>query len=331
MINDWDYGLSTAELDDKDYQVAVDIVNSFFDKISNELRTMWEKKICILVDNSGSELFKEQKIRINCLNDALILNDTNDLKDKHICLENNVVLVFDDAIKTGNTIIRVLDSIIPTHPKRIIVVAIIASQDTLEMLKKKYEKYDITFNISKEIPGNTKERSFDIQYHKFSNKILDAYLKYICRPRQDEKIHPYLLIKFGDGIEKFLNILEPFDLIPDNDDGFKFKDRSIHSIVLKDKMIQDIINQICFKKIKFNSDLDAFIRIFYRGDLDEIILQPVLRRHEDSYITNPYLLDSRDYFIKLLMINYLIEYILQNKNDMIIEKMYLKCYDKNIL
>jgi hypothetical protein len=327
---EWDYKASIMELGDLDYQTAIDKVNSFFDELDDELKNINGKKVCILVDKSGTELFSEQKIRINCLRDALILNDTNGQNDKYICLKNNIAIVFDDAIKTGKTIIRVLDSILLTHPKMIIVVAIIASQNTLRFLKKKYGD-EVIFKVSKKIHGDLDERNFDIEYHNSSNKILDAYIKYTCKPRQDKEIHPHLLIKLDNDVDGFFRTLERFDSIKDNDEGFKFGDRFIKSIVLEDEILQKMINQICFKEIKFNSDLDAFVRIFYRGDLKEVILQPVLRRHDDSYIINPSLLEARDYFIKLLIANYLVEYILSNVDNKSIKNICIKCHDKSVL
>jgi predicted phosphoribosyltransferase len=56
---------------------------------------------------------------------------------KPLNLENKTVIIVDDGIATGNTMLASLDLVARRHPKKIIVAVPVASEEAVEKIKRK--------------------------------------------------------------------------------------------------------------------------------------------------------------------------------------------------
>jgi hypothetical protein len=107
-----------------------------------------------------------------------------DIIDNKEIIENRSLLIFDDSIRDGKTIRRILSLVSKYRPKSINIATLIAREDSLSALRKDFPK--IEFCPALEVSGD----DFGATYTK---KIF-PYLGYICAPLQND--HPRLIIKF---------------------------------------------------------------------------------------------------------------------------------------
>jgi len=208
------------------------------------------------------------------------------------------------------------------------VSAIIALDETIIRLKNKYPD-KIEFCISKILPFGLSDSSFDIKYKKEHEKLIDTYIECTCRPLQNEDIHPYLAIRLRENNgSNFFDIFGKHNhrFISDNDlclVGLKnrFKKSFDFNKKYKEK-INKYIKKICPEEdLALDPASTVTIRIFYRADINEILLQPIIQNHENCHQMNEESFDQRDYTIKTYILFFLLEkYVICNLNTLNIKE-----------
>lgn len=165
-----------------DYLKSIDLVNSFFDGylIPNIRKCCWN--LGIRVERRGSQLYLDQKASkmdlrlLYDLSDQSIQNHLDIIKGKNI-------VIFDDSIKEGRNIRRILElNGNFSSAKKITVAVLLSRSDTKKKLESEFP--NIKFYSEKE----TSKDNFSKDYLKFIQPYLDS----ICLPLQ--KVHPLLSI-----------------------------------------------------------------------------------------------------------------------------------------
>lgn len=284
------------------YDESVEKINSFFDyRIIPRIRE-WD--ICLTVDEKGTKIFNEQRERIISLcsipvlsvrtskpkkmQKDLILQETVNKYAKH--LQSKSVIIFDDSIKSSNTISNVLNSIQQINVRSVTVAVLFCNKDVLGELKDKYNK--IEFILPTGCNGETYGRD------------VTPYLEYICKPKNDI---PYIKINFSDIPDEntIKNFFKNYGyLVPDKCPELSYyNDRNKWNLKLND--------------IKFNAELNIYSRINWRYSL---YIQPYVLECDYANEDDDILRDNKIYEIeKHILINVLV-------NEFILEY----CLDENI-
>ncbi len=265
------------EISPEYYSRSIIDINNFFDvKVLPDLKdSKWD--LCVNVIRNGESIFNEQMRRNMRLDKIELIND-HDINKFQNKIKSKKILLFDDSIKKGETIDRILRRIIPYKPTCISIATILCPENLLSQLKPKFPQVnEIISAYEVEYDGN---RFSEIKYKHYL-KIIEAYSKYTCLPNQDGQTHPYILIKIKQN--KGREILKDLDqyadrIISNISSNFSFIGRDNVSICLKKSILENI-------KSEFGCDIDClgetFVRIFLREDAQKIIIQPIIRNYEN--------------------------------------------------
>lgn len=278
MIMIWDEAkVDIGEFSPEYYFESIKFINNFFDiKILPDIRLhKWD--LCINVIKNGESIFSEQ-MRRNMIEKIEIIND-HDIDKFQSKIESKRILLFDDSIKKGKTIKKILGKIDQQKPTCISIATILSPKNLLDELSPKFSRVKEIISANEiEYLG---DRTSEIRYKHYL-KYIEAYSKYTCLPNQDGQTHPYLLIKIkpNKGREILGNLNKYADKTISNiSDDFSFIGRDNISICLKKTVLENI-------KEDFGCNIECigynFIRIFLREDAQRIIIQPIIRNYDNS-------------------------------------------------
>ena len=331
MDENWEYEPAICGVTIDDYRRSIELINKFFDdNISRCSVDKWDT--CITIIRKGRAIFKEQTIRNKNLYKLNIISN-GEISINSEIITNKNVLIFDDSIKSGKTIIGVLDLVLAHNPRKVTVSAIIALDETIKKLKNMYSG-KIEFNIFKILPFSLSDTSFNIKYKKEHERLIDTYIECTCRPLQNDDIHPYLAIRLKENYKN--NFFDVFGqhshkFISDNDLCLSgLKNRFKKSFDFNKKYKERINHYIKIKNASSEEDLAldpasiVTIRIFYRADLNEILLLPIIQNHENCHQMNGESFEQRDYMIKTYILFFLLdEYVICNLKNLNIKDISL--------
>lgn len=263
----------------EDYDRSKQLINTFFDGylIPGIIGRKWN--ICISIDRKGSIIFKDQQLRKYVIKGLRVTSD-NSISSLSGSLANQSILIFDDSIKDGNNIRRVLTSVLPLTPGQITVAAILCSDKALDDLCREYPK--VTFYTEKIIKR--------IDFVEIQRKMIQPYLDYVCLPIQ--KDHPILAIRFADVDSAIVfNIFNIYgEVTPDGNDDLVYVDQCKKTLKPnEDSMaeISSIIEQLGFIDNGKNLNTSIIIRMYWiEGPIEPtLLLQPIILgdiRYHDS-------------------------------------------------
>jgi len=263
--------IATYSPDFNDYSESLRLINEFFDRyfIPNIYDHSWN--IGIKIARNGSQLFSDQQFSKKTLN-LLYTMDDNAIDDNIDLFKGGRVVVFDNSIKEGRNIRRVLNKII-SHASQIDVAVLLSRVDTLENLRLEYPMVEFYsgMNVSKD--------NFSKEYLK----KIQPYLDSICSPIQ--KDHPLLLINFDRSFNKqtIIDIFSKYGYMKDDESKkfeyingdkklFEFNEDSLREIPIFDSLnVLDLID-----KDTILGDV-IILRIYIReGLIKQLIIQPIM-------------------------------------------------------
>jgi hypothetical protein len=260
------------------------------------------------VDRKGSIIYKDQQLRKYVIKGLRVTSDSS------ICLiseniRNQSILIFDDSIKSGGNIRRVLDSVLPLNPIQITVAAILCSEESFQKLNEEYP--NVTFHIARII-----KRADFVELHR---KLINPYLEYVCLPIQRD--HPILAIRFAKAdatsLFDFFNVYG--EVMSDGIETLDYVDRCKKTLRLNNNSIEEVSNII--KQMGFiDNDTDLseslIIRMYWiEGTIEPtLLLQPMILQnivHNDSISV-----EKMDYIIKAhILIKFLLNKIVLDSVD----------------
>lgn len=304
--------LDTYSPTNDDYLESIKIINDFFDTylIPKIIDRSWN--MGIRIERKGSQLYLDQKLSKKDLALLRVFSDSDLNKNENIVTGKSII-IFDDSIKTGEHVRRVLDRI-ATLASEISVAVLLSRKDTLIDLKLKYPK--VIF-YSEMIASKEK-------FSECYLKRIQPYLDSICLPLQRE--HPLLSIDFNnsfnekvviDIFKKYGNIsndeCKKFSYIDGDKKMFEFKEDTFNDLPI----IQNL-RELGFLEKDFILEDSVIIRIYIRqGLVRRLIIQPIIlegvitQRKQDRGA-----FDSIDRFIKNKIIyQFLISKVLPNIID----------------
>lgn len=283
----------------KDFSDSIDFIDNFFD--INVIKNIMDWNECIVVERKGSAIYKEQQNRSKLLSSLHIITDREITQNEEI-IENRSILVFDDSIKEGKTIRRILDLVSRYKPKDVAVATLIAREDALSALRTDYPK--IKFCSASEVS----KADFGTIY----TKRIFPYLGYICSPLQND--HPRLIIKFlkvpdEDTIMRFFKLYGEVSY----DKDWNFSNRLKSSFVLDRTFAQQfkILNFIEKLGVLEKNDLIIKVKMYLKKDngRSTLTLQPMIL---EGFNANNFIKSSSikllDYHIKkMFLLEFLVE------------------------
>lgn len=254
----------------KDFDKSKQLINSFFDGylIPGIISRKWN--MCISIDRKGSIIFKDQQLRKYVIKGLRVTSDGG-ISSFSGSLTNQSILIFDDSLKDGDNIRRVLNSILPMAPEKITVAAILCSDEALKKLGEEYPNVD--FYMEKIIKR--------IDFVEIQSKMIQPYLDYVCLPIQ--KDHPILAIRFSTVdstiIFDFFSIYG--EIINDGNDDIVYIDQCKKTLKPnKDSLaeVSSIIKQLDFIDDEKNFNKSIIIRMYWIEGMIEptLLLQPIL-------------------------------------------------------
>ena len=286
--------------DVKENEKSISFINEFFN--THIIKKLYKWDICIKIPRRGEFIYDEHKRRCKDLNRLYDIN--SDSIDKET-IEFKSILIFDDAIVSGELIRKVLDLALTKRPKKVSVACLFAVDKTILELKELYPSTEFLCAsvISKE--------EFYNNYHK----LIFPYLDYISLPIQ--KNRPILQIKFTNIIDKHYI----FDFFIKYGEIIKEESRIAREYPDRDKKSL-ILNQHFLRNIEFfciMEDLEVLnlqkmiidLRIYLRNDeYTMLIIEPIIR---EAYVEKYSLdIDRLDYYGKSNLLQYFLREVLNN-------------------
>lgn len=286
MTNDWDKAKGgVGELTPEYCLESIREINNFFDEriIPYIINSKWD--LCINAVRNGESVFSEQMRRNKLIGKKEIIND-HEIDKFGNKIKSSRILLFDDSIKKGFTIEEILDKIMFYNPTCISIATILCPIEVSDYLKKRYPLVKEII-VANAIYYSPEDRFSEINYKHYLQKI-ESYSMYTCLPMQDGNTHPYALIKVKPGCGgNLVESLKQYGMrsVSDISERYSFIGRGKISLCLQD----GILNAVA-KKADFDISYlgNIFIRIFWREDIQMVILQPIIRNYEylDNYEEN---------------------------------------------
>jgi len=254
-----------------DYLASIEIINDFFNKylIQGILDRSWN--IGIRIARKGSQLYLDQQLSKRELSLLRVFSDEV-LEDYLNIIKGKSILIFDDSIKEGGHIEKVLKKILPLTSD-ITVAVLLSREDTKEKLELEFPtvKFYSQMTASKDT------------FSKLYLKRIQPYLDSICIPLQHE--HPLLSIDFDDTFDEqtIVKIFEKYGHINvDECKKFEYIDGDKKLFEFKKEVFNDlpiIRNLKGFGILEKDFVLeDAVITRIYirRGLIRRLIIQPII-------------------------------------------------------
>jgi len=191
----WDSLRDEYEPQLDDYKMSGEIINHFFDYyiMPNISEKKWN--MCISIARRGSQIYEDQLV--SKPHGRHLFNITSKKvqlwKDR---MEGYSILIFDDSIKTGENVRKILNQI-DLNSNNVTVAVLLGREDTIRALTLEYPQvvFESCLVCSEE------------QFSKFYLKKIAPYLNSICLPIQ--KDNPTLLVDF----QSYFDIKDLFSLL----------------------------------------------------------------------------------------------------------------------
>ena len=257
--------------DSNDYSESIRLVNKFFDDyiISNIKNCSWN--IGVKIAKNGSQVFSDQQFSKKIINLLYTIVD-NAIDDNIDLIKDGHVVVFDNSIKDGKNIRKVLNKIIP-HASQVDVAVLLSRVDTLEDLKLEYPKVQFHSGMI------ASKDNFSKEYFK----KIQPYLDIICSPIQRD--HPLVIINFDESFneQNVIDIFSKYGYIKDEESNkVKYVARNKKLFGFGEGSLQEIP---VFDSLKFLGIIDKetilediiILRIYIReGHVKQLIIQPII-------------------------------------------------------
>lgn len=288
-----------------DYSESINLINRLFDDylIPNIRNRSWNMGIKIA--RRGAQLYTDQQFSKRELNLLHVISDRL-MQDCVEIIKGKSILIFDDSIKEGSNVRRVLDEIMPLASD-ITVAVLLSRSDTLENLKSEYPHVKFHCEII------TSENNFGKEYLK----KIQPYLDSICLPLQNN--HPLLSISFDNSFteQTVIDIFNKYGFIKDDDcKKFEYIDGDKTLFEFSKEMFDELQIFENMKKLgimhKDTELTDAIIiRLYIRkGLVRRLIMQPIIL---EGFVTGDDSIELIDKFVKSQIIyQFLISKILAN-------------------
>ncbi len=295
---------------DDDYKNSIDFINNYFNKeiIINTLN--WNE--CIIVERKGAAIFKEQQSKNKILSSLHTISDLDIDRNREI-IDNRSILIFDDSIKNGITMRKILNKVLKFKPRSITVGTLISREDSLQELKIDFPK--IHFLPTIEL---TKSDNFGATYAK---KIFPYLGGYICSPLQND--HPQLVIKFSrpPTQEVIMRFFKPYGEIYTDNWGINGSKNRVKMGFLLDSSIATQFNIInVLEKIGAldKNELLIKVKLYLKREHEGVlVLQPMLLEgFNANNLISHIIVENLDYQVKrrflfdFLVQKFLLEYLI---------------------
>lgn len=290
----------------QNYIESIKLINDFFDKylIPNIRNRSWN--LGIKIARRGAQLYADQQLSKRELNLLHVISDQV-MQDCVEVIRGKSILIFDDSIKEGSNIRKILDIIKPLTSE-ITVAVLLSRSDTLESLKSEYPHVKFQCEII------TSEKNFGKEYLK----RIQPYLDSICLPLQND--HPLLTISFDNDFNEqtIIDIFGKYGSVKDDEcKKFNYIDGDKKLFEFRTEMLNELQIFEHMKKLGIihkDTDLvDAIIiRLYIRkGLVRRLIMQPIIL--EGFVIPDDNSIELIDKFIKSQIIyQFLINKVLTN-------------------
>jgi hypothetical protein len=251
-----------------DFDNSVSLVNDFFSCII--MPNLNDSTYIIKVKRKGTIIFNEQAQQIDALKMRYCI-EPNYIEQNGDIFEGKSILIFDDSIEDGETIKPILEKIKLMNLEKINVCVLLAREDSLIALRRKYPQ--VNFHSAKIERGD----SFTSTY----GKIIWPYLDYIHLPIQDE--HPLIEIDFSGSLSQellceFLKKYGEFSIDRYMENYVNLDDRFKGIMILTGESLKIIL--ACQNENPDVDDVKFKLRVYYRRNLSNekstLILQPIL-------------------------------------------------------
>lgn len=298
-----------------DYKKARDIVNLFFDDYITPNISKRKWNMCISIARRGSQIYEDQllsKPRVRQL-----FNITSKKIESHeATMRDSSILIFDDSIKTGESIRKVLGPL--EFPDNNITVAVLLARE------------DTIADLIDEFPGVTFKHCISCNKKNFSKLYLtriSPYLHSICLPIQ--KNNPTLLVEFNDDFktEDLFATLRYYGNVEIDEECIYrriYDDRLKGSFMFRNE--EHLYSLPIFSYLKrfnlVNSETDLISNIkvrFYlrKGDVKILIFQPfILEVQEDGDVRKTASFIRKQFLCEFLINKIIIGFIKSNDSVM---------------